>query len=415
MDGWAPRKPRRQKGSRRTTWKAKHLESSQKHHLIPVRPQHGRVRQGSVSHLFGSMVPHYGCSILALLQVLPICTGRKRRHPAAQLSLTLNSSKFRSLSSGIKCQAALFSLETFLLAHRQEHTLWSDTDPGQKHFFHDSSIKQFQFPLTLLMPQFSNAWTISIYQGLLKQYTSQPSSQDAAPSHSQTQTCSLSQSCLTQSCSAATETVLEQKLPLPRTISSMQICLKTSVSCHLPTSISPLGSQTAAVMQKSLTIDRRALRWPPTLRGLLRLPGPQAPSGPGLWRQRSGTAVRGTGLAGGTTMTCSFPQGKITSVGNDKETKSCIPKSPKAGWKYRCRRALEDNTTEESSGNYLLCCSSQRPWLSPHTLAAECVPHSQVQLLTSCCLTLLGLLWCSELEEFISLAWDCLIQAKERG
>lgn len=39
----------------------------------------------------------------------------------------------------MKCQAVLLSLETFLLAHRQEHTLCSElktalTDPGQKCF-----------------------------------------------------------------------------------------------------------------------------------------------------------------------------------------------------------------------------------------------------------------------------------------
>lgn len=44
----------------------------------------------------------------------------------------------------------------------------------------------------------------------------------------------------------------------------------------------------------------------------------------------TGTAVRGTGLAAGTTTTPSFPRGKITPVGNYKETKTHVSKSPKA-------------------------------------------------------------------------------------
>lgn len=142
--GWlSPKKTKEAERQQENNMKSKTSGKSQKHHLIPVRPQHGRVREGSVSHLFGSVVPHYSCSILALLQVLPICTARKRRHSAAQLSLTQNSSKFRSLSSGITCQAALFSLETFLLVHRQEHTLWSDTDP--EHFSMIAASNSFSF------------------------------------------------------------------------------------------------------------------------------------------------------------------------------------------------------------------------------------------------------------------------------
>lgn len=81
--------------------------------------------------------------------------------------------------------------------------------------------------------------------------------------------------------------------------------------------------------QKSLTIDTRAPRWPPTPRGLLRLPGPRAPSGPGLLGTETRTSVRGTELASGTTTTRSFPQGKITPEGNYKKAKTCVPKSPR--------------------------------------------------------------------------------------
>lgn len=101
----------------------------------------------------------------------------------------------------------------------------------------------------------------------------------------------------------------------------------------------------------------------------------------------------------------SFPQGKRTPEGNYKKKKNpkdLRSKVTQSQLKIQVQEGTEDNSTEENSGNYLLCCSSQGPSFSPHIRAAA--PHSQAQLLTSCCLTLLGLLWCSELEEFISLA-----------
>lgn len=118
------------------------------------------------------------------------------------------------------------------------------------------------------------------------------------------------------------KTVPEQKLPLPCNVSTMQIWLKTTLFPFLQKYLpSRIRDTECTRLQKSLTIDRRARRWPPAPRGLLRLPGPLEPSGPGLWGHRSGTAVRGTGLAAGTTMTCSFPQGKIISSRKSQRNK----------------------------------------------------------------------------------------------
>lgn len=305
----------------------------------------------------------------------------------------------------------------FLLAQRQESPLGSElktvlTDPGQKCFSMMAASNSFSAP-TLLTPQFSNAQTTSIWQSLLKHLS--PAARTQLPTTAKPTTRSLSQSCLTQSCSTASETFLEQKLPLPCSISTMQICLKTTVSSHLSRNIPPLGSGTQTAPGHA---EVTYYRYASTAVATSTAGAPEAAGATGaFWGWPVGTEIRDScqrHRTGGWHHQDMFLTPRKNNSRSYKETKTWIPKSPKASWKSRCRKALEDNTSEESSGNCLLF-SSQGPLFSLHTRAAECVPHSQAQVLTSCCLTLLGLLWCSELEEFISLAWDRLIEAKERG